>query len=34
MSAYEVELLLAAALLSTVPVSAVALAVHLIRGRR
>lgn len=34
MSAHEVELLLTAALLSTVPVSAVALAVHLIRGRR
>lgn len=34
MSAHEVEMLLTAALLSTVPVSAVALVVHLIRGRR
>ena len=34
MSAHEVEMLLAAALFSTVPASAVALAAHLIRGRR
>ena len=34
MSAHEVEILLTAALLSTVPVSAVALVVHLIRGKR
>ena len=34
MSAHAVEVLLAAALFSTVPASAGALAVHLIRGRR
>lgn len=34
MSAHEVEMMLTAALLSTVPVGAVALVVHLIRGKR